>query len=71
MIAETSRDVVGSSYRHAWGYLRRAEMLLGAPLIETRPVTGRARGIQLTIAARAVLLAAPNGGMDTITPRRP
>ena len=32
------------SYRHAWGYLRRAEAALGMPLTEPRPGKGASRG---------------------------
>ncbi len=38
---------IGWSYRHAWGYLRRAETVRG-PLTATRPGKGRARGTVLT-----------------------
>lgn len=43
------------SYRHAWGYLRRAERVLGLDL--TRPVGGRgaARGTVLTEAGERLL----------------
>jgi molybdate transport system regulatory protein len=39
---------IGWSYRHAWGYLRRAEAVLGAPLTAARAGKGRARGAVLT-----------------------
>ena len=65
---------IGWSYRHAWGYLRRAESVLGAPLTATRPGKGRARGTVLTelgdrmvtrlLAARRTIdgaLGAPSG----------
>lgn len=41
---------VGWSYRHAWGYLRKAERALGGSL--TRPLHGKgpARGMALSIA---------------------
>jgi|SRR6266571_4355878 len=32
------------SYRHAWGYLRRAEAALGTRLTEARPGKGASRG---------------------------
>jgi molybdate transport system regulatory protein len=39
---------IGWSYRHAWGYLRRAEAVLGVPLVVARPGKGAARGTELT-----------------------
>jgi molybdate transport system regulatory protein len=53
-LAESVREI-GWSYRHAWGYLRRAETVLGAALIRTRPGRGAARGMELTPAGRLVL----------------
>jgi molybdate transport system regulatory protein len=46
-LARAARQV-GWSYRHAWGYIRRAERVLGARLITTRSGKGSARGAQLT-----------------------
>jgi molybdate transport repressor ModE-like protein len=46
---------IGWSYRHAWGYLRRAEQVLGAPLAASRSGKGPARGMDLTEAGRRVL----------------
>ena len=43
------------SYRHAWGYLRRAEAALGTPLTEPRPGKGASRGTVLTEAGRLVI----------------
>jgi molybdate transport system regulatory protein len=43
------------SYRHAWGYLRRAEAALGASLTEPRPGKGASRGTALTEAGRLVI----------------
>ena len=43
------------SYRHAWGYLRRAEAALGMPLTESRPGKGASRGTVLTEAGRLVI----------------
>jgi molybdate transport system regulatory protein len=43
------------SYRHAWGYLRRAEAALGTPLTEPRPGKGASRGTALTEAGRLVI----------------
>ena len=46
-LAEAAKRV-GWSYRHAWGYVRRAEMVLGHDLIETRSGKGKHRGTLLT-----------------------
>lgn len=43
----------GASYRHAWGVLREAEGLFGAPLI----ISGRGRGTTLTPLAQKLLAA--------------
>jgi molybdate transport system regulatory protein len=43
------------SYRHAWGYLRRAEAALGAPLTASRPGKGASRGTVLTEVGRLVI----------------
>lgn len=43
------------SYRHAWGYLRQAEAVLGAPLTVSRPGRGAARGTMLTEHGRMVI----------------
>ena len=43
------------SYRHAWGYLRRAEAALGTRLTEARPGKGASRGTTLTEAGRLVI----------------
>jgi molybdate transport system regulatory protein len=48
-LARAARHV-GWSYRHAWGYLRRAEQVLGMMLITTRSGKGAARGTSLTPA---------------------
>jgi molybdate transport system regulatory protein len=53
-LVEAARDV-GWSYRHAWGYLRRAERVLGVPLTERRSGKGRRRGSDLTAAATTLL----------------
>ncbi len=42
---------IGWSYRHGWGYIRRAEDVLGAALTRSRPGKGAARGTELTPAA--------------------
>src|SRR5262245_6746648 len=54
------------SYRHAWGYLRRAEAALGMPLTEPRPGKGASRGTVLTEAGRLVIerLAAIRNRID-------
>jgi molybdate transport system regulatory protein len=44
-----ARDI-GWSYRHAWGYLRRAARALGVPLAAARPGKGAQRGMVLTTA---------------------
>jgi len=46
---------VGWSYRHAWGYLRRAESVLGVALVSTRSGKGSARGTLITPAAREIV----------------
>jgi molybdate transport system regulatory protein len=43
---------MGWSYRHAWGYLRRAEAVLGVALLESRAGRGAARGARLTASGR-------------------
>ena len=57
------------SYRHAWGYLRHAEAVLGAPLTVSRSGRGAARGTMLTDAGRLLLerlLAIRNSLDDTV-----
>ena len=53
-LAEGARQI-GWSYRHAWGYLRRAEAVLGAALTATRSGKGMFRGTMLTGAGRRVV----------------
>ena len=53
-LAEGARQV-GWSYRHAWGYIRRAETVLGGPLVQTRPGKGAARGMRITPAGREII----------------
>jgi molybdate transport system regulatory protein len=53
-LAEAVRDI-GWSYRHAWGYLRRAEAVLGTTLMVTRSGKGAARGTTLTPAGRLLV----------------
>lgn len=43
------------SYRHAWGYLRRAERMLGVQLTLSVAGKGSQRGTVLTPAARHVI----------------
>ena len=45
----------GWSYRHAWGYVRRAERVLGTPLVERVAGKGSARGMRLTPASHQLL----------------
>ena len=62
------------SYRHAWGYLRRAETALGMPLTEPRPGKGASRGTVLTEAGRLVierLAAVRNRIDDAVGPHGP
>jgi molybdate transport repressor ModE-like protein len=51
-LAEAAR-AVGQSYRHAWGLVKHAEGLFGAPLIES----GRGRGSVLTELAHKLIWA--------------
>jgi molybdate transport system regulatory protein len=53
-LAQGARQI-GWSYRHAWGYIRRAEAVLGEGLIVTRSGKGTARGASLTEAARLII----------------
>ena len=46
---------IGWSYRHAWGYLRRAENALGVTLTTRRAGKGKMRGLNLTPSAKALL----------------
>ena len=67
-LARAAEDV-GWSYRHAWGYLRRAEVMLGATLTVRRPGKGAKRGVDLSSFARALLRRVaqaqwPSGGID-------
>lgn len=52
---------VGWSYRHAWGYIRRAESALATRLTQPRSGKGTARGLELTTAARRLLRQFPAG----------
>jgi molybdate transport system regulatory protein len=65
---------VGWSYRHAWGYLKRAEAALSAPLTTPRPGKGASRGTALTETGRIVLerlMAVRNRIDDTVGPSGP
>jgi molybdate transport system regulatory protein len=53
-LARTVREI-GWSYRHAWGYLRRAERALGTPVVRNRPGRGSARGMELTETGHLLL----------------
>jgi len=53
-ITAGARDV-GWSYRHAWGYIRRAECVLGVELILTRAGKGSNRGTIISDAARDIV----------------
>src|SRR5215211_6460217 len=60
-LAQGARQI-GWSYRHAWGYVRHAETVLGVSLVSTKPGKGAARGAVITDAAReivATLLSEP------------
>jgi molybdate transport system regulatory protein len=53
-LAAAARQV-GWSYRHSWGYVRRAETVLGIRLLATRNGKGANRGTILTDDARALM----------------
>jgi molybdate transport repressor ModE-like protein len=62
VVMKLSRDRVmasrvGWSYRHAWGYIRRAESVLAVSLVATRPGKGPNRGAVITDAARTIVAA--------------
>lgn len=48
-------QAVGWSYRHAWGYLRNAELRLGSPLVLTSPGKGSRRGTTLSPVGSDIL----------------
>src|SRR5688572_10232688 len=62
---------MGWSYRHAWGYLRRAETVLGVALLEGRAGHGAARGARLTAPGRRLRarLAAARARVDAAVGR--
>jgi len=53
-LAQGAREI-GWSYRHAWGYVRRAEKMLGVAFVSTKPSKGSARGTIITDAARDIV----------------
>jgi len=53
-LARTVREI-GWSYRHAWGYLRRAEHALQTPIVRNRAGRGTARGMELTETGHLLL----------------
>ncbi len=53
-LAQTVREI-GWSYRHAWGYLRRAECALQTPIVRNRAGRGTARGMELTETGHLLL----------------
>ena len=53
-LARSVREI-GWSYRHAWGYLRRAERALGMPIVRNRAGRGTARGMELTETGHLLL----------------
>ena len=53
-LARAVREI-GWSYRHAWGYLRRAERALQTPIVRNRAGRGSARGMELTEAGHLLL----------------
>ena len=53
-LAQAVREI-GWSYRHAWGYLRRAERALGTAIVRNRSGRGTARGMELTETGHLLL----------------
>jgi molybdate transport system regulatory protein len=53
-LARAVRDI-GWSYRHAWGYLRRAERALQTPIVRNRAGRGASRGMELTETGHLLL----------------
>ena len=60
---------VGWSYRHAWGYIRRAESALTTQLTQARSGKGTARGLELTGPARRLLRQFPSGAKSRRFPK--
>lgn len=52
-------EAIGWSYRHAWGYIRRAETALGGRLLVPRSGKGADRGSGLSMLARELMRLAP------------
>lgn len=59
---------LGWSYRHAWAYLKRAETVLGTPLVALRPGKGRRRGTALTADGQRIvtILAGARRRLDAL-----
>lgn len=53
-LAEGARQI-GWSYRHAWGYIRKTEAVLGISLVATKAGKGAARGTVITDVARDIV----------------
>jgi len=53
-LAQAVRQI-GWSYRHAWGYLRRAERALKTPIVRNRTGKGTGRGMELTETGHLLL----------------
>src|SRR5262249_61405923 len=53
-LAQAVREI-GWSYRHAWGYVRRAERALQTPIVRNRAGRGTARGMELTETGHLLL----------------
>jgi molybdate transport system regulatory protein len=62
---------IGWSYRHAWGYLRRAEVVLGTRLTVSRAGRGHGRGTSLTDSGRLLMerVAAARMRIDELVER--
>jgi molybdate transport system regulatory protein len=67
-LARASSEV-GWSYRHAWGYIRRAESALATRLTQPRSGKGAARGLELTAPARRLLRQFPSGAKTRRFPK--
>jgi molybdate transport system regulatory protein len=52
---------VGWSYRHAWGYVKEAESVLGLKLVSAKAGKGPTRGMRITREAQSVLAAIEDG----------
>lgn len=67
-LAVAARNV-GWSYRHAWGYIRRAEQVLQKQLMVTRTGKGSRRGSFLTPFATRLLREFEKGGRSGVVCR--